>query len=200
MDSVKYVGLDVHQVTISAAVLDSEGHLVMQCVLATRAGAILDFLQGLRGTIHLTFEEGTHSAWLYDLLLRRVGGWRSHSPMFGFGCPTLPSLREGSGFRPFFRLRLCSLSLSAFGDSPVLATPDSNASVPALAFSSSLTVPLPIPQPTLTITTRPAPQEHQKPLRRRRTRPAHAPSSAPRTKEPAQNNRDTKIFLQGLSH
>ena len=72
MDSVKYVGLDVHQVTISAAVLDSEGHLVMQCVLATRAGAILDFLQGLRGTIHLTFEEGTHSAWLYDLLLRRV--------------------------------------------------------------------------------------------------------------------------------
>ena len=36
MDSVKYVGLDVHQVTISAAVLDSEGHLVMQCVLATR--------------------------------------------------------------------------------------------------------------------------------------------------------------------
>jgi transposase len=72
MDSVKYVGLDVHQATISAAVLDSEGHLVMQSVLATRAGAILDFLQGLRGTIHLTFEEGTHSAWLYDLLVRRV--------------------------------------------------------------------------------------------------------------------------------
>ncbi len=44
----------------------------MQCVLATRAGAILDFLQGLRGTLHLTFEEGTHSAWLYDLLVRRV--------------------------------------------------------------------------------------------------------------------------------
>jgi transposase len=72
MDSLKYVGLDVHQATISAAVLDAEGKLVMQCVLATRAGAILDFLQGLRGTVHLTFEEGTHSAWLYDLLVRRV--------------------------------------------------------------------------------------------------------------------------------
>jgi transposase len=72
MDSVKYVGLDVHQATISAAVLDAEGKLVMQLVLATRAGAILDFLQGLRGTVHLTFEEGTHSAWLYDLLVRRV--------------------------------------------------------------------------------------------------------------------------------
>jgi transposase len=72
MDSLKYVGLDVHQATISAAVLDAEGKLVMQSVLATRAGAILDFLQGLRGTVHLTFEEGTHSAWLYDLLARRV--------------------------------------------------------------------------------------------------------------------------------
>src|SRR5207249_8216338 len=29
---------------------------------------LLDFVKGLRGTIHLTFEEGTQSAWLYDLL------------------------------------------------------------------------------------------------------------------------------------
>ncbi len=72
MNSVKYVGLDVHTETISVAVLDGEGQLVMQSVLATRASGILDFLHGLRGTIHLTFEEGTHSAWLYDLLVRRV--------------------------------------------------------------------------------------------------------------------------------
>jgi transposase len=72
MDSVKYVGLDVHQMTISAVVLDAEGKLVMQLTMATRASAILDFIQGLRGTIHITFEEGTHSAWLYDLLVRRV--------------------------------------------------------------------------------------------------------------------------------
>ena len=44
----------------------------MQCVLATHASAILDFLHGLRGTLHVTFEEGTHSGWLYDLLVRRV--------------------------------------------------------------------------------------------------------------------------------
>jgi transposase len=72
MNSVMYVGLDVHTETISAAVLDAEGKLVMQSVLATRASAILDFLHGLRGTIHVTFEEGTHSAWLYDLLARQV--------------------------------------------------------------------------------------------------------------------------------
>lgn len=72
MDSVRYIGLDVHRDTISAAVLDTEGRLLMQSVLATRAAAILDFLHGIRGSLHVTFEEGTHSAWLYDLLLHRV--------------------------------------------------------------------------------------------------------------------------------
>ena len=72
MDSIKYIGLDVHQSTISVAVLDADGKLVMQSVVATHAAAILDFLHGLRGTLHVTFEEGTHSAWLYDLLVRRV--------------------------------------------------------------------------------------------------------------------------------
>src|SRR6266571_3304229 len=38
----------------------------------TRAVAILDFLHGIKGTLHVTFEEGVHSAWLYDLLQRRV--------------------------------------------------------------------------------------------------------------------------------
>ena len=72
MNSIKYIGLDVHQSTISVAVLDADGKLVMQSVLATHAATILDFVQGLRGTLHVTFEEGTHSAWLYDLLVRRV--------------------------------------------------------------------------------------------------------------------------------
>jgi hypothetical protein len=72
MQGIRYIGLDVHRDTISAAVLDREGKLMMQSVLATRAAAILDFLDGIKGTLHVTFEEGTHSAWLYDLLLRRV--------------------------------------------------------------------------------------------------------------------------------
>ena len=72
MNSVRYIGLDVHRDTISAAVLDAEGKLLMQSVLATRAAALLDFLHGIKGTLHVTFEEGTHSAWLYDLLVRRV--------------------------------------------------------------------------------------------------------------------------------
>lgn len=35
MESVKYVGLDVHQSTINVAVLDAEGKLVMRSVIAT---------------------------------------------------------------------------------------------------------------------------------------------------------------------
>jgi len=33
---------------------------------------ILEFVEGLRGDVHVTFEEGTWSAWLYDLLKPRV--------------------------------------------------------------------------------------------------------------------------------
>ena len=72
MESVKYVGLDVHQSTISVAVLNGEGKLVMRSVIATKATAVLDLVQGLRGVVHVSFEEGTHSAWLYDVLQRQV--------------------------------------------------------------------------------------------------------------------------------
>ena len=71
MNSLRYVGMDVHRDTISVAVLDESGRLMMQSVLATRAGAVLDFIHGIRGGLQVTFEEGTHSAWLYDVLVRR---------------------------------------------------------------------------------------------------------------------------------
>lgn len=72
MDSLKYVGLDVHRDTISVVVLEESGKMVMQTTLATQSGALLDFVGGLRGSVQVTFEEGTHSAWLHDLLVRRV--------------------------------------------------------------------------------------------------------------------------------
>ena len=36
MNDAKYIGLDVHQATISAAAVDSTGKLVMECILETR--------------------------------------------------------------------------------------------------------------------------------------------------------------------
>jgi transposase len=72
MNDAKYIGLDVHQATISAAVLDSTGKLVMESILETKAATVLQFIHGLRGSLHLTFEEGTCAAWLHDLLKPHV--------------------------------------------------------------------------------------------------------------------------------
>ena len=72
MDSVKYIGMDVHKEAISIAVLNSSGKLVMECTIETKAITILDFLKGLRGSLHVTLEEGTWAAWLYDLIKPHV--------------------------------------------------------------------------------------------------------------------------------
>src|SRR5215475_2117173 len=72
MSQEKYIGLDVHQASISAAVMDPSGNVLMECLLETKAATILEFIQGLRGTLSLTFEEGTAAAWLHDLLKPHV--------------------------------------------------------------------------------------------------------------------------------
>ena len=72
MSQEKYIGMDVHQATISAAVMDAQGKLLMECVLETKASTMVEFIQGLQGTVSLTFEEGTWAAWLHDLLKPHV--------------------------------------------------------------------------------------------------------------------------------
>ena len=72
MNDAKYIGMDVYQATISVAVLDSSGKLVMEAILETKAETILQFIHGLRGSLHVTLEEGTCAAWLHDLLKPHV--------------------------------------------------------------------------------------------------------------------------------
>ena len=72
MTDAKYIGLDVHQATITVAVRDSAGKLVMEAILETKAETIVQFLRGVRGSLHATFEEGTWAAWLHDLLKPHV--------------------------------------------------------------------------------------------------------------------------------
>jgi len=72
MTSTKYIGMDVHKESISIAVMNAAGKLVMECVIETKASTILQFIHGLRGDLHVTFEEGTWAAWLYDLLKPHV--------------------------------------------------------------------------------------------------------------------------------
>src|SRR6201982_53169 len=72
MNQEKYIGMDVHAATISVAVKNAQGKLLMECVLETKAATILEFIQGLRGTLAVTFEEGTLATWLHDLLKPHV--------------------------------------------------------------------------------------------------------------------------------
>ena len=51
---------------------DSNGNLVMEATLETKAETILEFVHGLRGSLRVGFEEGTWAAWLYDLLKPHV--------------------------------------------------------------------------------------------------------------------------------
>jgi transposase len=64
--------MDVHKESISSAVMNASGKIVMECVIETKASMILQFIDGLRGDVQVTFEEGTSAAWLYDLLKPHV--------------------------------------------------------------------------------------------------------------------------------
>jgi transposase len=74
MTSVRYIGLDVHKESISICVRNSVGKVVMESVIETKASTILQFIDGLRGDLWVTFEEGTWAAWLHDSLKPHVSG------------------------------------------------------------------------------------------------------------------------------
>src|SRR5271167_923964 len=68
---IKYIGMDVHKEAIVIAVLNGSGKQIMETIVETKAISILEFLHGLRGELHVTWEEGTWAAWLYDRMSRR---------------------------------------------------------------------------------------------------------------------------------
>jgi transposase len=64
----KYVALDVDSANIVAGVYDEKGKALMEANVRTDKKAIEQFLRGLDGILHVTFEEGTQAAWLYDVI------------------------------------------------------------------------------------------------------------------------------------
>jgi transposase len=72
MDSTKYIGMDIHKETISIGVMNSAGKLVMESILEMKLSTVVQFVQGLRGDLHVTLEEGAWAAWLHDLLRPHV--------------------------------------------------------------------------------------------------------------------------------
>ena len=66
--TTKYVALDVHQATTVVAVREEAGRVIARSVIPTEAPRVVEFLRGMRGSIHVVFEEGTQSQWLHDVL------------------------------------------------------------------------------------------------------------------------------------
>jgi transposase len=72
MSNNKYIGIDVHQATSVFAVMNQQGRIAGEAVLETKPATIIDFLKGQRGTVWVTFEEGTYANWLYDIIQPHV--------------------------------------------------------------------------------------------------------------------------------
>ena len=70
MSSEKYIGLDVHQATISVAVVDSQGKVVMESILETKASTILEFFGASPGAA------GAHTSTAVE---RRSSAQTTHS-------------------------------------------------------------------------------------------------------------------------
>src|SRR3970282_959177 len=66
--ATKYVALDVHQATTLAAVRAETGRVIARTILPTEAPAVVEFFRGMRGAVHVVFEEGTQAQWLHDLV------------------------------------------------------------------------------------------------------------------------------------
>ncbi len=46
MDSIKYIGVDVHKESISIAVMNGTGKLVVESIIETKAITVVQFIQG----------------------------------------------------------------------------------------------------------------------------------------------------------
>ena len=68
----RYIGLDAHGTSCTFAVVGPGGKKVRQDVIETNGAALISYLRGLPGRKHLCLEEGTQSAWLYEILSPHV--------------------------------------------------------------------------------------------------------------------------------
>jgi transposase len=64
----KYMGMDVHQAMTVVTVMDADGKVILETIVATEASAIIRLIKSISGPLHVTFEETTQAEWLYDVV------------------------------------------------------------------------------------------------------------------------------------
>ena len=66
----RYIGLDAHAASCTLAIIAETGKRLRDFPVETNGAALVDAIRAIPGPRHLIFEEGTHSAWLYETLAR----------------------------------------------------------------------------------------------------------------------------------
>lgn len=64
----RYIGIDVHAQSSTIVVMSASGRRLRALVAETHGEALIQALKGIPGRLHVCLEEGTQSAWLYELL------------------------------------------------------------------------------------------------------------------------------------
>jgi transposase len=64
----RYIGLDVHKASTTFAVVTETGKQLGSHVVETNGQALVEQLKTIPGKRHVVLEEGTQSAWLYEIL------------------------------------------------------------------------------------------------------------------------------------
>lgn len=68
----RYVGVDAHARSCTLVVMSATGQHLRSLVVETNGEALVQAVQGIGGRVHVCLEEGTQSAWLYELLKPHV--------------------------------------------------------------------------------------------------------------------------------
>ena len=68
----RYVGLDSHACSCTLGVMSAGGQRLKSLVVETTGRALVEAVWGIGGRVHVCLEEGTQSAWLYELLKPHV--------------------------------------------------------------------------------------------------------------------------------
>jgi hypothetical protein len=68
----RYVGVDAHARSCTLGVIGPSGKRLKSMAVETKGQALVEAVRSISGRVHLCLEEGTQSAWLYELLAPHV--------------------------------------------------------------------------------------------------------------------------------
>lgn len=66
----RYVGVDPHGGSCTFGVMSAAGKRLKSMVVETKGRVLVETVRGIGGRVHLCLEEGSQSAWLYELFKR----------------------------------------------------------------------------------------------------------------------------------